>query len=177
MELLRCRIEEIADWHPHLFLEPHIVACGAILEAYSKSPAKFDVDCEKVQDQEAKFQMLVSWTPETADKGRRFRATVQPHVLVEMASVALAMVLVHEVLALGPLDVTVLGEKADYRSLQSEYVVEVSGTENLAELSRRHKDKVKQALANPFDWGAHVVVCGFSKSGHRIRLSQHEIGE
>ncbi|MCI0638944.1 MAG: hypothetical protein L0Y72_22970 [Gemmataceae bacterium] len=130
-----------------------------------------------VKNKPENFELRASWCRTTADKGRRFRATVQPHVLVEMASVALAMVLVHEVLALGPLDVTVLGEKADYRCLQSKQVVEISGTENLAEFGRRHTEKVKQALANPFNWAACVVVCGFSKSGHRIRISQHEIGD
>jgi hypothetical protein len=33
-------------------------------------------------------------------------------------------------------------------------VLEVSGTENLAELGRRHREKVVQALDNTYGWGA-----------------------
>ena len=44
---LRCAIEQLADWHPRLFLEPHTVACAAVLSQYSSSPAPLAVECEK----------------------------------------------------------------------------------------------------------------------------------
>jgi len=37
-----CATEDIAHWHPELFLEPHTVACVAVLRQYSESPALFD---------------------------------------------------------------------------------------------------------------------------------------
>jgi hypothetical protein len=32
---LQYAIEQIADWHSRLFLEPHIVACVAVMSQYS----------------------------------------------------------------------------------------------------------------------------------------------
>jgi hypothetical protein len=42
------------------------------------------------------------------------------------------------------------GGRADYRSSLVKRVLEISGTENLAELGRRHREKVAQALSNPY---------------------------
>lgn len=101
LRTLRCAIERIAEWHPRLFLEPHIVACAAVLDCYSDSPGKLE------------------------------KATV----------------------------------------------LEISGTETLSELGRRHREKVVQAMANPFGWDACVVVCAFSARGHRIRFTRHRLEE
>src|SRR5690349_11492869 len=59
------------------------------------------------------------------------------------------------------------GGRADYRSSVVERVLEISGTERLAELGRRHRDKVAQALANPFRWDAYLVTCAFCAEGNR----------
>jgi hypothetical protein len=45
-----------------------------------------------------------------------------------------------------------------------------SGSDCVDEVMR---EKVAQALANPFRWDAYVVVCAFSAEGHRVRLSGH----
>jgi hypothetical protein len=71
------------------------------------------------------------------------------------------------------LDVTNYGDRADYRSLDVPSVLEISGTETLSELSRREREKVEQALKNPFGLDAYIVICGFSKDSHRIRFSRH----
>lgn len=102
---------------------------------------------------------------------------MQSKPLVEMAAIALAMVLAHRVVPLGQLDVTAYGERADYRSVSASTMLEISGTESIAELERRHRDKTAQALANPFGWDACVVVCAFSSEGHRIRFSGHRSEE
>jgi hypothetical protein len=96
---------------------------------------------------------------------------MQSGPLVELAAVALALVLVHPVARLGRLDVT------DYRARKPKVVLEVSGTEVAAELGRRHREKVAQARDNPFGWDACVVVCAFSPRGHRIRFSRHSYSE
>jgi hypothetical protein len=98
---------------------------------------------------------------------------VQQKPKVEMASIALAFVLARRLVALGQLDLNDYGERADYRSPSAECVLEVSGTESVSELGRRHREKVVQALDNTYGWGACVVVCAFSAKGHRIRISQH----
>jgi hypothetical protein len=181
LRTLRCAIERIAAWHPRLFLEPHIVACAAVLGRYSESPVWLEVDCENIVSrwlaEATRFRLEVSWSEETANQATRLRHTMQSNILVEMAAVALAMVLARRVFPLGYLDVTDYGGRADYRSLSKSMVLEISGTETLSELGRRHREKVAQALANPFSWDACVVVCAFSSRGHRIRFTRHRLGD
>jgi hypothetical protein len=50
-------------------------------------------------------------------------------------------------------------------------MLEVSGTAIHSQLTRRHRQKVAQAMANPLGWDAYVMVCVFSSRGHRIRFS------
>jgi hypothetical protein len=47
---LRCRLEDIAEWYPVLFLEPYVVACVAAMSRYSRSPAYFAVDTAMVRN-------------------------------------------------------------------------------------------------------------------------------
>jgi hypothetical protein len=107
----------------------------------------------------------------------RLRATMQSGPLVELASVALALVLAKRVVPLGRLDVTDHGTRADYRGRKRKLVLEISGTEVPGELERRHREKVAQARDNPFGWDAYVVVCAFSVAGHSIRVSKHPVEE
>jgi hypothetical protein len=86
-------------------------------------------------------------------------ATIQQKPVVELASAGLAFILARRLLGLGALDLNDYGERADYRSLSAECVLEVSGTEDVSELGRRHREKVAQALDNTYGWGACVVVC------------------
>jgi hypothetical protein len=174
---LQCRIEDLADWYPRLFLEPYIVASVAALAPYSDSPASFEVACSGVTSRwlagAERFQLQVSWSKATAEKAERLRATMPAKEVVELGSVALAFVLTRRVLGLRKLIVTSCGERADYRAPQAARVLEVSGTETLSEIGRRHREKVAQALRNPFSWDAYVIVCGFGSPEHRIRFSAH----
>lgn len=172
-----CGVEQIADWHPHLFLEPHIVACVAVLSQYSGSPAGIEVVCTDIVStwlgQGVQFTLEVSWSKEMANNAERLRLTMQSKQLIELAAVALALILTPHVVDLGQLDVTSYGDRADYRSLDALSVLEISGTENRSELARRQREKVKQALDNPFGLDAYVAICGFSENGHRILFSHH----
>ena len=96
---------------------------------------------------------------------------------MELASVALALLLGSRVVPLGRLDVTDHGDRADYRARQRRAVLEISGTEVIDELGRRHRDKVSQARDNPFRWDAYVVVCAFSARRHCIRFTRHPFEE
>jgi hypothetical protein len=178
---LRCAIEQIEDWHFNLFAVPHIVAFVAVAKQYSHSPALFAVECDNITSRwlgkTVAFQLEVAWHKDTAAKAERMRATVQSGPLVELASVALALILGRRVVSLGQLDVTDYGARADYRSRKRKMVLEVSGTEVPAELGRRHREKIAQARDNPFGWDAYVVVCAFSHAGHRIRFSRHRFQE
>ena len=174
---LRCALEDVAEWHPNMFLTGHLVACAAVLGNYSESPATLEVQCENVESTwlgpESSFLLEVSWGEELDAEAARLRVTVQSRPLVEYAAVALALILVNRVVPLGPLEAMKHGDRADYWSPTANQVLEVSGTETLAELGRRHREKVAQAKANPYGWEAHVVVCAFSEQGHRIRFSAH----
>src|SRR5690348_5807607 len=151
---LRCAIEELADWYPQLFLEPYIVACVTAMSRYSGSPASCDVACEGIDSRwlagAEQVRLQVSWTDATADKAERLRATMPSTEVVELASVALAFVLARRVLGLRSLVVTNRGEGADYRAPTVSRVLEIIGTETLSELGRRQREKVVQALRNPF---------------------------
>jgi hypothetical protein len=177
VRLLRCAIEQIVDWHPHLFVEPHVAAFVAVASRYSPSPALFDVACENVTSRRlgkaTGFRLEVSWHSDTAEKAERLRATMQAGPLVELAAVAVALVLVRRVVPLGQLDVTGYGARADYRGKKRRLVLEISGTEVPGEIGRRHRERVAQARDNPFGWDAYVVICAFSVEGHRIRFSKH----
>ena len=39
------------------------------------------------------------------------------------------------------------------------------------------REKVTQALDNPFRWDAYVVVCAFSARRHRVRFTKHPFEE
>jgi hypothetical protein len=181
LRTLRCAIEDLEGWYPRLFLEPHIVACVAVMSRYSAPPATFDVACEGIRSRwlgkHSACRLEVSWAEETAAKASRLLATMQQKPVVELASLALAFVLARRLVALGQLDLNDYGERADYRSPTAECVLEVSGTEDLSELGRRHREKVAQALDNTYGWGACVIVCAFSGKEHRIRVSRHRPAE
>lgn len=177
MLTFRCAIEKISDWHPRLFLETHIVAGVAMMRSYSDSPAVFEVTCENIASdwlgEETQFMLEVSWSEDTERKAGRLRATIQTKPIVEMAASALAFILTPNIVNLGQLDVTDYGDRADYRSLDMQNVLEISGTETTSELTRRHREKVAQALDNPFGLDAYIVVCAFSPVAHLIRFSYH----
>jgi hypothetical protein len=174
---LQCEIEQLSEGYPSLFLEPHIVSCVAILSQYGPPPAVLQVSCENVESPRwpelAQLVIDLTWRPETQTQATRLLATIQRKPLVEMASCALTMLLVYHVLDRAPLDVTQYGDRADYRFLDRASVLEISGTEKVALLDRRRREKVAQALTNPMERDAYVSVCVFSESGHQIRFSFH----
>ena len=112
---LHCTIEQITDWHPHLFLEPHIVACVAVLSQYSTSPAIFEVECTNIISnwlgQETQFRLELTWSEEMTRKAERLRFTMQAKSLVELAAIALAAILTYRVVNLGQLDVAILSSE------------------------------------------------------------------
>ncbi len=175
--ILRCAIEDLTLWHPSLYVEPHAVAFVAVTGQYSIPPAPFAVEFDGVESRwlgdARNLALEVSWSEETVDKAERLRATMQPRPFLELAAVAVALLLTHRVVPLGLLNAIEHGGRADYRSATVRRVLEISGTENPGELRRRHREKVEQALANPFGWDAYVVVCAFTAEGHRVLFSGH----
>ena len=177
MRPLRQKIERLESWYPNLFLEPHLVAAVTVLTEYSGSPATFDFRGENIPRLAAtkeEFRLELSWQRSAEEKAKRLRATMQRKPLVELAATAVALIVARRVVDLGDLDVTAYGDRADFRAVSRRCVLEISGTEIAAEFDRRHRDKVAQAVANPFGWDAFVVVCLFSAKGHSVRVSHHK---
>lgn len=180
VRILACAIEQIAEWHPELYLESHIVACVALMREHGLPPYPMEVECRDLSSallgRARRCRLQVSWSAITAGKAERLRHTVQRNIVVEMAAIAVALILTTLVVDLGQLEVTRRGDRADYQSLAMPSVLEVSGTETESELPSRHREKVAQALANPQGLDAYVVVCAFAPSGGRIRFSHHRQG-
>lgn len=67
--VLRCAIEEVADYHPNLYVEPHVAAFVAVAGQYSASPALFNVECGNVASRwlgkSAACRLEVSWRDTT----------------------------------------------------------------------------------------------------------------
>ena len=180
MRSLRQNIERLEGWYPNLFQEPHLVSAVTVLSEYSDSPATFDVHAENIAPLatiEEEFRLDVSWQQTAEAKAERLRATMQRKPLVELAATAIALMVTRRVLDLGEVDVTAYGDRADFRAVRRRCVLEISGTEVAGEFDRRHREKVAQAVSNPFGWEAYVVVCLFSAKGHRLRISRHEYRE
>jgi hypothetical protein len=180
MRSLRQNIERLESFYPNLFLEPHLVAAVTVLSEYSDSPASFDVHAENIAQVaaiEEESRLDLNWQQTAQSKAERLRATMQRKPFVELAATAVALLVAHRVLDLGEVDVTAYGDRADFRAVRRRCVLEISGTEVAAEFDRRHREKVAQAVTNPFGWDAFVVVCLFSAKGHRLRISRHEYRE
>ncbi|MCI0681434.1 MAG: hypothetical protein L0Y71_04955 [Gemmataceae bacterium] len=175
--VLQCAIEDLFALHPSFYVEPYIVAFVAVTGQYSVPPASFLVECTGVRTRwlgkARRFKLEVSWTEETIDKAERLRTTMPARSLVEFAAIAVALLLVNRVVQLGTLNVIEHGGRADYRSSVLQRVLEISGTESLADLGRRHRQKIAQALSNPFGWDAYVIVCAFCGEGHHVHFSGH----
>src|SRR5271165_1394112 len=96
VRILRCAIEQLVDWHANLFIEPHVVAFVAVASRYSRSPGRFAVGCDKIRSRwlgkALECRLEVSWHDDTLAKAERMRATMQSGPLVELASVALALI-------------------------------------------------------------------------------------
>jgi hypothetical protein len=69
--------------------------------------------------------------------------------------------------------VTEVGQRADYWLPRLRCALEISGTQHIRELSRRHREKVAQVLANPRHWNGYAFVCCFSAARRIIRWSYH----
>ena len=139
---IHCTIEEVSEWHPHLELDGFVVACVEVLSRHSRSPAKFTVELEGLSlpslESVTEFSWEIGWRKPTEIRAIRLRATMQRRQLVEYASVALAFAILHLLHEAGKFQVSETNDGADYRSIAPELVLEVSGTDNLKELNRRH---------------------------------------
>jgi hypothetical protein len=170
-------IEDILAVHPGLYLEHHAMMAVALMSRLSESPCEFLVECEGFSppdlERETSFLIRLSWDEQTALAAERVRRTEQPKPIVERAAVALAALLFARLIPGGRLRVTNEGDRADYWLPRSRRALEISGTEQSRELSRRHREKAAQMLDNPRRWNGYVFICCFSVEQRVIRWSYH----
>lgn len=71
----------------------------------------------------------------------------------------------------GKMRVTDVGDRADYWIPRLNCALEVSGTEHVREITRRHREKIAQVLANPRRWNGYVVIGCFDKARPQVLRS------
>ena len=170
-------IEDIVPAHPDLYLEHCAVMGVALMSRQSASPCEFLVECEGFSpaglEGENTFLLQVAWNEQTAITAERVWLTEQPNPIIERAAVALAALTFAHLIRDGQLRVTQQGERADYWLPRLRCALEISGTEQSRELSRRHREKTAQMLGNPRRWNGYVFVSCFDAERRLIRWSYH----
>lgn len=150
----------------------------AIMSQGAVSPCEFTVECAGFQlpnmGTSRSFRLRIAWNQQTALKAQRVWQTEQSKSIVERAAVALAALLLAKLVPKGQMQVTRVGDKADYWLPHLQRALEVSGTERSGELARRHREKVAQMLHNPLRWNGYVVVCCFAARRRVIRWSYNQ---
>ena len=177
MQTFEWPIEDIVTAHPDLYLEHCAVMAVALMSRNSTSPCEFVVECEGFAPTdvgpEPCFALRVSWAEQTAVTAARVWLTEQPKPIVERAAVALAALAFAHLIHGGTMRVAEQGERADYWLPQLGRALEISGTEQSRELRRRHREKIGQMLANPWNWDGFVFVACFEPANRVIRWSFH----
>jgi hypothetical protein len=170
-------IEDIVTAHPDLYLEHCAVMAVALMGRRSPPPCEFLVECEGFRLRqlggETRFRLRVGWDEQTAVTAARVWLSEQPKPVVERAAVALAALAFAHLIPGGQMRVTAQGQRADYWLPRLRCALEISGTEQSRGLSRRHREKTAQMLANPWRWDGYVFVCCFAEARRRIRWSFH----
>jgi hypothetical protein len=177
MQSFEWPIEDIVAAHPDLYLEHGAVMAVALMSRRSASPCEFLVECEGFSppdlERERRFLLRVAWDEQTAVTAARVWLTEQPKPIVERAAVALAALTFAHLIPNGQMRVTEEGQRADYWLPRLQCALEICGTEHSRELTRRHREKVVQVLANPWGWPGYAFVCCFQAGRRLIRWSYH----
>ncbi|MBI1923193.1 hypothetical protein HYR99_02970 [Candidatus Poribacteria bacterium] len=173
--ILSCLIEDIPQFHPDLELTPMILSAVSVMRKYSKSPSAFHLECQNIvsallRGTEANH-IQVHWRKETELRADRQKRTFQQKRLVEDGAIGIACILFPKVVYLSGLEATNFGDRGDYWINRRQYMVEISGTERASEFRRRHRQKIRQMLSNPYQKDGYVVVCDFFSQ--RILFSFH----
>jgi hypothetical protein len=170
-------IEDVVTAFPGLYLEHAAAMAVAVLSQWSASPCEFLVECEgfcpPYLQEASRFLLRVGWSQQTLRHAVRVRRTEQAKPMVERAAVALAVLAFAHLLPNARLRVTEEGDRADFWLSPLRCALEVSGTEQVHGLERRHREKVVQMLGNSRRWSGYVFVCCFGPGQGRIRWSYH----
>jgi hypothetical protein len=160
-----------------LYLEHCAAMAVALMSRQSATPCEFLVECDgfcpPALEGDTSFLLQVAWNEATAVAAERVRLTEQSKPITERAAVALAALAFAHLIRDGEMRVTDVGQRADYWLPRLRCALEISGTEQGRELSRRQREKAAQVLANPRCWNGYAFVCCFSAARRVIRWSYH----
>jgi hypothetical protein len=177
MRTFEWAIEDIVAAHPDLYLEHCAVMAVALMSRLTESPCEFLVECEGFSppalEGDTSFLLRVAWNEQAAAAAERVWFSEQPIPIIERAAVALAALTFAHLIRGGQMRVTARGQRADYWLPRLRCALEISGTEQSRELSRRHREKTAQMLDNPWHWNGYVFVCCFSADRRLIHWSYH----
>lgn len=172
-------LESLHEYNPTVicasfFINPAI----ALLDSYRHKPfpcsvSYEDIDSPTLARTTGEITVEFDWLAETFPACHRLFQTLQRESIVEYAAIALAFLLMTNLVQKEIVEVSLRGSRADYFVDQRNYMLEISGTESAAHLTSRHTEKVRQLLANPFGRDGYVFVCCFSNQ--RAKLSFHRL--
>src|SRR5262249_50496202 len=149
----------------------------ALMSRQTASPCEFLVECEGFSppalEGENSFLLQIAWNEQTALTAERVWLTEQPNPIIERAAVAVAALTFAHLIRDGQMPGTAQGQRADYWLPRLRCALEISGTEQSRELSRRHREKTAQLLDNPRHWNGYVFVCCFHADHRLVRWSYH----
>ncbi len=175
----RYYLESLRELNPALvwanfFIPPAL----ALLDSYQRKPFPCLIACENIatallQDEANEIMVEYDWLAATFPDCSRIFHTLQRETVVEYAAVAAAFLVVTNLAEKSITEVTLRGDRADYFLNDRKLLLEISGTENTALLTSRHREKVRQLQANPFGKDGYVFVCCFSNQ--RAHFSFHRL--
>jgi hypothetical protein len=171
--LIEGAIEGLTGLHPNLFL-PHIIASTvAVMRDYSSSPCEFEVTVIDIAELPADetHSLRVYWQAETEAMVPKILATHHSIHIVEFAAIGIGGLLVPKVLGGAGFRTAQIGNGADYRNEDWEYMVEVTGTQTASSLTSLHQRKVEQLVYNRYKKPGYVVACSFDAK--KIICSYH----
>jgi hypothetical protein len=180
MRTFEWAIEDIIIGYPSLGLEDYAAMAVALMKR-TAPPCEFlvQIDGFDVDDLHAEEQFLlrVTWNAETESRADRIGRTRQRAQIVEGGAIGLTVLLLGHLIHGSDLKVTIRGDAADFWLPRLHHALEISGTERVDEIARRHREKRRQVLGNSLGWDGYVVLCCFAESRRVIQWSYHSQGE
>lgn len=140
---------------------------------YSSSPGEFEVNPINIVElpSEQKYLLRVHWQTETEEMAPRILSTHHGVHVVEFAAIGIGCLLLPKALGFTEFHTVQIGNGADYRDADGEYLVKMAGTQTASVLLSLHQRKVAQLVHNPHRKPGYVVACSFDAK--KIFFSYH----
>jgi hypothetical protein len=169
----RVVIEDLIDLVPYLNPRFLIECAIALMREQPQNPLPLRVKAERIfcgpNKDGVQIALKIGWSPSTLPEGHS--RTYSRKTLVEFSAIAVALMLVSRFGGCTDFEVTKTGDRADYYLNRRTLMLEVSGTDSGRQVHKRHREKTRQLLRNPYGNSGYVVVSCLS--GRQACLSFH----